>query len=574
MAKAQILQDLGNGQYRVEVSVDQTYTQALLARLNAKITYIQGEVTLAEAELDSLRTTQTYVEGQNLPDIYTLQDTLETQEKQLEYLQGQLARLEAQLAALQAADPQDDAAIAAKQAEIASKQTEVNEQQSDVDETKSSIDDKQSEVDAARQAVEDQENAVAYIKTRQLALEKRYEFTARLAILSNFTTTAWCCDLTEGLTGIVPVIEVGTEYKTETQVINILPAYEDGAGLPAYNETQHGMLYPFFSLGTADGLRNFIAYPAIQKWAPTYRYGSISSIDYENNTCTVALETLTSSILDIAINQTNNLTDVPIEYMFCDAGAFEGGDSVVVQFIDHDWAQPKVIGFKREPKPCGWEEPWDGPGVQWKYPWTYTYGFVGGSGSQATRQVVDGELEFNYPATDSGSGCIEQYHYLQYLPSNLVVTKNVSKIKFDANADLNCFDQEGSDHSKAYLVVIGWDEEELTLINYVCYILKTQYYTGVGCIDYPGYGDNETNWSLISEGNSSIWWLPGGPYPYRTYNRQILSDKEEYFAIPETLSTVLAIGIETSVEWVGGAISNTPNFINGLSMTCNLIALA
>jgi hypothetical protein len=46
------------------------------------------------------------------------------------------------------------------------------------------------------------------------------------------------------------------------------------------------------------------------------------------------------------------LTNVPIEYMECDSGAFAGGDEVIVEFIDQDWDQPKVIGYKEEPHGC------------------------------------------------------------------------------------------------------------------------------------------------------------------------------------------------------------------------------
>jgi len=36
----------------------------------------------------------------------------------------------------------------------------------------------------------------------------------------------------------------------------------------------------------------------------------------------------------------------------CNSGPFEDGDRVVVQFVNQDWEQPKVIGFESNPKPC------------------------------------------------------------------------------------------------------------------------------------------------------------------------------------------------------------------------------
>lgn len=46
------------------------------------------------------------------------------------------------------------------------------------------------------------------------------------------------------------------------------------------------------------------------------------------------------------------LKDVPIEYMSCNAAAFQDGDEVIVEFENQDWKQPKVIGFRDEPIDC------------------------------------------------------------------------------------------------------------------------------------------------------------------------------------------------------------------------------
>ena len=45
------------------------------------------------------------------------------------------------------------------------------------------------------------------------------------------------------------------------------------------------------------------------------------------------------------------LTDVPIEYMDCNSGAFADGDEVLIEFTNQDWDQPKIIGFKERPTP-------------------------------------------------------------------------------------------------------------------------------------------------------------------------------------------------------------------------------
>ena len=85
---------------------------------------------------------------------------------------------------------------------------------------------------------------------------------------------------------------------------------------------------------------------------PTYRYGTITSIDYGANTCNLDLEAAASSQQNIDVNQGTSLAGVPIEYMYCNAGAFEVDDVVLIEFTNQDYATPKVIGFKSNPKRC------------------------------------------------------------------------------------------------------------------------------------------------------------------------------------------------------------------------------
>jgi predicted transglutaminase-like cysteine proteinase len=46
------------------------------------------------------------------------------------------------------------------------------------------------------------------------------------------------------------------------------------------------------------------------------------------------------------------LSDVPIKYMECNAGAFKVGDSVVIEFQGQDWNGPQVVGFNVNPQRC------------------------------------------------------------------------------------------------------------------------------------------------------------------------------------------------------------------------------
>jgi hypothetical protein len=95
--------------------------------------------------------------------------------------------------------------------------------------------------------------------------------------------------------------------------------------------------------------------PGWQKWKPTHRYGTITAIDYDADTCTVLLDAAKSSQQGLNINLLSVLVNVPVQYMTCNAAAFEVGDSVLVQFTGQSWDSPVVIGFKANPKPCaGW----------------------------------------------------------------------------------------------------------------------------------------------------------------------------------------------------------------------------
>lgn len=154
---------------------------------------------------------------------------------------------------------------------------------------------------------------------------------------------AWCADFTEDLTGDVGVIDVGYEDK---DIRIIRPHAIEGAG---YNAASDGIISSFFN-HTAHQLYTNRAYlPAMAKWKPRYRTGSITSLT--GDTCNVSLDPYNSSQQTLDINQSTSLTDVPIQYMTCNGAAFEVGDSVVVDF-SLEWATPRVVGFVSNPRSC------------------------------------------------------------------------------------------------------------------------------------------------------------------------------------------------------------------------------
>lgn len=152
----------------------------------------------------------------------------------------------------------------------------------------------------------------------------------------------WCADLATGLDGEQETIEIDGEPGT----ILIAPAN------PGFHEIDAGKLTPIMEQSVAQAMFNFLLMPGWQKWKPTYRIGTIESINYPANTCTVQLVSAKSHWQGLNINQADRLENVPVKYMTCDAQAFDAGNRVVVHFSGQSWSNPTVIGFESAPRPC------------------------------------------------------------------------------------------------------------------------------------------------------------------------------------------------------------------------------
>ncbi len=171
---------------------------------------------------------------------------------------------------------------------------------------------------------------------RKTALELRVAYMND-NMPSDLALTAWCADLTTDLTGTVGTIEVPGERGT----VLIQPGFNNNA---VFDSERDGQLFPSLDQ-TPEGLYyNLALLPGWQKWMPTYRFGTISNL--AGDTCDVTLEAAISSQQDLNVNQGSVLIGVSIDYMASGGAAFSNGDEVVVKFIDQDWQQPLVIGFK------------------------------------------------------------------------------------------------------------------------------------------------------------------------------------------------------------------------------------
>lgn len=219
---------------------------------------------------------------------------------------------------------------------------------------------------AARGALE-KEKGLWELKLKSLQARKEYLSNN---MPENPVIAAWCADLSETLTGTVGTIEVPGERGT----VLIRPGYADNA---AHDADRDGQLAPAVGSTPAGVFFNLAMLPAWQKWWPTYRFGTLTSVDEDNDICNVLLEEAVSSAQNLSINQTETLSSVPIVYMDGNADPFAVGDDVVIEFVDQDWTQPRVIGFKDHPRPCDIVEEFGDNREPTDYPWTVIHNSPG-----------------------------------------------------------------------------------------------------------------------------------------------------------------------------------------------------
>jgi hypothetical protein len=202
-----------------------------------------------------------------------------------------------------------------------------------------------SRVDQARAEAQSAEQRLRVkLELLQLHLEDiRKQITYWDALSLKVTKGAWCTDYTEDASGIVATIDV----EGDSELILVA---EGGRGW----EATDGVLTARAIQSPAQVYWNAAAMPGWQKWLPTYRWGTITDLDFETDTAAVSLAAATSSAKQrpFDINQSATLSGVPVRYMTCNASAFEVGDRVIVQFTGQDWSAPVVIGFLDNPKPC------------------------------------------------------------------------------------------------------------------------------------------------------------------------------------------------------------------------------
>lgn len=328
------------------------------------------------------------------PTTPEIQDLISTLTSQRDSLESQASSVGEEIADL----IEQVAGLEFENTELSDENVTLQGQADAADETLSGLlddlDSAQSDLADAIEEYSSLENKKSVAKLKLTAAQKRLQWLQDPAnVPTNPTVDAWCADFTEDLSGDVGICEVAGQRENG---YNIQPGYEDNA---VYDADRDGKLVPAAAVNSPHVYWDWAMQDGWQKWMPTYRWGMITDIDHELDTCGVSLEDVYAVDVDGAsVNQTGSLSDVPIKYMDCNSAPFEVGDEVLVKFEGNVWDGAKVIGFKEEPKGCYWE-PWDKDIITETHPW-HPYAYPSG---RTPFSVLDGELHYSIVTTSWGS---------------------------------------------------------------------------------------------------------------------------------------------------------------------------
>jgi hypothetical protein len=175
------------------------------------------------------------------------------------------------------------------------------------------------------------------LRTRMAAL--KLDLANLQSLQTEQEREAWCVDLTEDAEGEVGTIEV----PGEPQRVLIAPGGQGGLG----------KLMARALMSPEQAFYNAAILPGWQRFKPTYRVGTAIAVNKTANTMAVTLDDVTSTAQDLNVMKGPlALQNVPVQYMSCNAKAFEDGDRVVVEFVGMTWDNPRVIGFVQNPRRC------------------------------------------------------------------------------------------------------------------------------------------------------------------------------------------------------------------------------
>ena len=231
----------------------------------------------------------------------------------------------------------------------------------------------------ARAADKAAEAAVQRLKTEYIERGNRIEKLTTLKTASEASMDVWACqyfdDIPVGDT--VKSAEIPGDYRPEsTSALTVMGQRDDPSGtIPDTYLSTVERAINIVPVGTTGKLRhgetmsdaavfvNLALEPGHLKWKPIWRYGTLTSV--AGNFCSLILDEINArggdELSELPIDVDLNLTNVPISYPPCHGEVFEVGDAVLVLFEGQQRDHPKVIGFRREPRPCpggriSWEQ--------------------------------------------------------------------------------------------------------------------------------------------------------------------------------------------------------------------------
>lgn len=373
MGKGQIISGGTGGEYQVKILYNRDRYDDIISALDEKKAEL-AKVINGDPEADPVTQEEKYKGLQLLYDEKSLEvdaaivelnlliDEFKDLYLELEALQIELGNWRSLLVQYQGelvdlqeqVPPAPPATIEAKELQITETETEISNTQTEISDKEKEISDKQTEVETKQLEASglDFERAIigqqiAEVELQITSIDKKKEYLEE-NMPADATVSAWCADLTEDLSGYVGTVEIPGERIGDHGNLQIQPGYDSNA---VYDSDRDGQLFPTIAVTPAQAFYNAAMLPGWQKWKPLFRYGTINAIT--DSLASVTLDaTVKSSQQDLAINQSATLTDVPFEYMSCDGSAFAVDDEVLIMFIDQDFADPKIIGFKTDPVGC------------------------------------------------------------------------------------------------------------------------------------------------------------------------------------------------------------------------------
>lgn len=175
--------------------------------------------------------------------------------------------------------------------------------------------------------------------TAQLVTARKRLFTWE-NLVCLVSRQAWCADYTEGASGYVATLDI----PGESDLILIAP----GARVPV--TAQDGYMQARELMSPEQAYFNVAILPGWQIDLPTYRWGTLTRIDWDTNVGNVTLASALSSAQRLDVNRESALTGIPFSYMGSDCRAFNDDSKVIVD-LREGWAAPRIIGFLDNPRP-------------------------------------------------------------------------------------------------------------------------------------------------------------------------------------------------------------------------------